>query len=404
MRKLLTLILVLSFTTFYCQDVTITKSDIFKDKKKNSYLSFTLEADNGGIVTIRSYRGGMQQKLKGYYIQYFDSNLKEVKTLDYEVKHKTIKNAFLKNDKIHLVEIEELKKEKAIAINISSSDINSLSFSSKNLLKFSENNIKDYFGIFAFPFSISNGLEQADSDHMGDVIFSLNKKFFAINFDFKNKNKETHKVFVFNDNFELVYDKLITKNIKDRLFEYNSFEVDDIDGTVYFLGKSYEKNSKRAKKDGKVNYHFELYKANATSVENTSFKTTGKLIESLQLLKNEDRLVCTGFFGNNKEHKINGVCIYDLNPNTLEINYSKFNDFSEKFLSDKYGDKSRKKERKKEKGINNIEFKGVYLMANNDLVINAEEFYVTTHTMMSANGGMRTYYIYHFNVRLLHFL
>ncbi|WP_146191769.1 hypothetical protein [Algibacter marinivivus] len=397
MKKLFTLILLLFITMSFAQDVSITKSDIFKDKKKNSYLSFTLEADDGGIVTIRSYHGGMQQKLKGYYIQYFDSNLKEVKTLDYEVKNKTIKNAFLKNDKLHLIEIEELKKEKSIAINISSSEINSLSFSSQNLLKFSEDNIKDYFGVFIFPFFINNGWGQADGNHMGEVIFSLNKKFFAINFDIKNKDKETHKVFVFNDNFELVYDKLITKNIKDRLFEYNSFEVDDEDGTVYFLGKSFEKNSKRTKKGGKVNYHFELYKVNAESVESTSFKTTGKLIESLQLLKNEDRLICTGFFGNDKEHKINGVCIYDLNPTTLDINYSKFNEFSEKFLSDKYGEKNRKKKRKKEKGIDNIEFKGVYLMGNNDLVINAEEFFITTHTMSSVNGGMRTYTVYHFN-------
>ncbi|WP_203258474.1 hypothetical protein [Hyunsoonleella ulvae] len=398
MKKSLLLLFFISISTIlYSQDVSITKSEIFKDKKKNSRLSFTLESENGGIVTIRSYYGGMMQKLKGYYIQCFDQDLNEIKTLDYEVKNKTIKNAFLKNDKLHLIEIEELKKEKAIAINVSSSNISTLDFSTENLLKFSEENIKEYFGVFLFPFFINNGWGQIDGNHMGEVIFSSNNKFFAINFDIKNKDQETHKVFVFNDEFELVFDKLITKDIKDNLFEYNSFEVDDTDGTVYFLGKSYEKGTKRDKKDGKVNYHFELYKVSATNTENTSFKTTGKLIESLHLLKNNNRLVCTGFFGNDKESKINGVCVYDLDPNSLEINYSKFNNFSDKFLNDKYGNKQNKKKRKKDKGIKNIDFKGVYLMANGDIVINAEEFFISTYTTMNANGGWNTYTVYHFN-------
>ena len=397
MRKLLLLILLLLITISYGQDISITKSDIFKDKKKNSYLTLSLESKNGGIITIREYYSGLGFKLKGYYIQYFDSKLKQIKTLDYEVKNKTIKNAFLKDNKIYLIEVEKLKKEKKIAINASSSDLDSLNFTTKNLLTFSEDNVKDYFGVFLFPFFLNNGLNQADSNHMGEVRLSANKKFFAINFDFKNKDKETHKIFVFNDKLEPVYEKMIQKNIKDKLFEYNSFEVDSNDGTVYFLGKAFENDSRKAKKDGKANYHFELYKVNANSVIKTSFKKTDKYIESLNLLENEDKLICVGFFGNNKESKINGVCIYDLNPETLEANYNKFNNFSDEFLNDKYGNREEKKKRKKGKGINNIDFKGVYLMANNDIVINAEEFYISTYTTMNANGGMSTHTVYHYN-------
>ncbi len=36
-------------------------------------------------------------------------------------------------------------------------------------------------------------------------------------------------------------------------------------------------------------------------------------------------------------------------------------------------------------------------MGNNDIVINAEEFYITTHSSMNANGGWTTYTVYHFN-------
>jgi len=397
MKKILTICLLLFVSLSFAQDFSVTKSEIFKDKKKNSFLSFSLEAEDGGIVTIRSYYSGMGFKLKGYYIQYFDANLKLKKELDYEVKNKVIKNAFLKGNTLHLIEFETLKKEDRIAFNVTSSDLNSLSFTSKPLLDFSEDNVKKYFGVIIFPFFFNNGFNQADGNHLGEVRFSPNKKFFAINFDFKNKKQETHKVFVFNDNFEKVYEKLIVKDIKDKLFEYNSFEVDGEDGTIYFLGKAFEKNSRSTKKKGKVNYHFELNKINADGEQTISFKSEERYIESLYLLKNKDRLVCVGFFGNKQEYKLNGVCAFDINPENLETISSKFNDFSDEFLNDKYGNREGKKERKKKKGIHNIDFKGVYLMANNDIVINAEEFFITTHTYTRADGSMSTRTVYHYN-------
>lgn len=397
MKKLLTMTLLLFVSISFSQDISITKSDIFKDKKKHSTLSFSLESDNGGIVTIRSYYSGLGYKLKGYYIQYFDANLRLLQELDYEVKDKTIKNAFLKDDQLHLIEVETLKKEDKITIGVSSTGLNSLNFTYRELLNFSEDNVKKYFGISIFPFVFNNGFNQADGNHMGEVIFSENERFFAINFDFKNKEKETHKVFVFNNNFEPIYEKLIVKDMKDKLFEYNSFEVDDQDGTVYFLGKAYENGKRQTKKDGKVNYHFELHKINTDGEKKISFKSDDTFIESLYLVKNSKRLACVGFYGKREEYKLNGVCVYDLDPKTLETKFKKFNEFSEEFLTDKYGNKEGKKKRKKNKGINNIDFKGVYLMANNDVVINAEEFYITTHTTMGANGSMNTRTVYHYN-------
>ena len=36
-------------------------------------------------------------------------------------------------------------------------------------------------------------------------------------------------------------------------------------------------------------------------------------------------------------------------------------------------------------------------MDNGDIIVNAEEFFITTHTSMNGSGGMSTYTIYHFN-------
>lgn len=262
MKKITIIILLLVSFNSYSQTVSLTKSDIFKDSKKHSTLLFSLEDDNGGLVTIRSYIGGLIPKLKGYYIQYFDAKLNLIKETDYEVDDNRIKNAFIKNNTLHLIEYNHNKKADKIEFNAVSSSLNDLKFSKKEIISFSEDNIQSYFGVLLFPFFINN-LSQLDSNHMGEVVLSSSNQYFVINFDLKNKDKETHKIFVFNTDFEKAYEQTIQKDIKDKYFDYNSIDVDDNDGTVYFLGKSFENKSRKSKKKGKANYHFELFKVNA---------------------------------------------------------------------------------------------------------------------------------------------
>ena len=57
--------------------------------------------------------------------------------------------------------------------------------------------------------------------------------------------------FVFNTNFEKVIEQLIVTDIEDKYFEYNDITVDDTDGTVYFLGKSFENKTRKSKKKGR---------------------------------------------------------------------------------------------------------------------------------------------------------
>ena len=397
MKKAITLFLLLASIAMFGQDVSFNKSDIFKDKKKHSFLSFAIDDNEGGLVTIRGYYTGFIGKsLKGYYIEYFDSKLKLVKSLDYKVKDKAIRNAFIKEGQLHLIEYVTKRKGDEIAINVASAELGSLNFSNKELLSFSKDNVQKYFGVVIFPFMISN-LNQLDGNHLGEVQFSANKKFFAINFDFKNKKKETHKVFVYNDNFEPVYDRLIVKDIKDRLFEYNDITIDGNDGTLYFLGKSYENGSKKTKKKGKTNYHFELVKVNAEGEKTLSLKDPDKFISSMALLNTSEKVTCIGFYGNKDEVRYNGVAAFNIDPNTLQIVSKKFNPFSDQFLADKYGAKENKKKRKKKKGLKNIDFRRLFMTENGDIEVNAEEFYVTTHTSTGANGQMRTYSVFHFD-------
>jgi hypothetical protein len=396
MKKIILLLLLSITFNNYAQEVSIKKSEIFKDSKKNSSLEYSLEDENGGLVTIRSFYGGLRQKLKGYYIQHFDSNLKLLKEVEYEVDKNELKNAFIKDNKLHLIEYNIDKKADKISFNAVSAYLKDLKFSSKEILSLSEDEQQKYFGVLIFPFLISN-FSQYDNNHGGEVVMSSNNSYFVINFDIKNKDKETHKIFVFNNNFEKVYEQLIEKNIKDKYFDYQSIDIDDTNGTVYFLGKSFENKSRKSKKKGETNYHFELYKVNTNGQTKTNFKNADNLISSLELITSDNRIACVGFYGKTDENKINGVTLFNLNPETLKIESEKFSPFSEEFLNDKYGNKERRKKRKKKKGIKNIDFKSVFMMDNGDIIINAEEFYITTHTSMSANGSFNTYTISHFD-------
>lgn len=396
MKRILTLIVLFICTSTFAQEVDMTKSAIFKDKKKNSILSFSLEDNKGGLITIRGYGGGFfGGRIKGYYIQHFDENLKIIEELDYKIDGNIIKNAFVKDEKLHLIEMINDNKKDIFSIDVKTSDINKLSFTSQNLLSFSEDKIKtSLFSIMGF----TNGWNQVDGNHLGEVILSARNNFIVINFDIKNKKQETHKIYVFNSNFERVYEKLITRNIKDKLFKYNDITVDDENGTVYFLGKSYENNSRKSKKrNGEANYHFELIKVNKDITKVVSFKEPQRFIGSLTLLNEKNKITAIGFYGKKDEGRYNGVCVFDLDPSTLELRSKKFNDFSEKFMFDKYGNKTKRKKRKKAKGVSNIDFKSVFLMENGEIVLNAEEFFMITHTSMGPNGAMSTYTSYHYN-------
>lgn len=382
--------------SLFAQDIQLKKSEIFKDTKKNSNLSFSLEDDDGNLVIIRSFYAGLIPKLKGYYIQQFDADLKLKNETELEAKDNRLRNAFIKDGKLHLIEFDHGKKDDLIQFNALSADLSDLKFSRKELLSFSEDNIRTYFGVGLGVLFVDN-FSKIDANHMGEVAFSSSDNFFVINFDFKSKENDVHKVFVFNSTFDKVFERKITRDVKDKYFEYNSIDVDDNDGTVYFLGKTFENKSRKSKKGGDINYHFNLYKVNAEGQKMTSFKQPDHFISSLELLKSDDMISAIGFYGSKDDFRYNGVCLFNMDDESLNFTTKKFTPFSDEFLSDKYGNKEGKKARKKKKGISDIDFKSLFQMNNGDIILNAEEFYITTVTSTNSNGAVTTRTVYNFD-------
>ena len=384
MKKIVLIILILISSNNYAQEVSITKSDVFKDSRKNSQLEYSLEDGNGGIVTIRVFINLLTGKKKGYYIQYFDSDLQLLAETDYKVKHNTLQSAFIKDNQLYLIESELDKDKDKIAYNAVSADLKNLQFNKTEFFSIYKKDQNEFFDV-GLSSSISNRFFSKDSQG-SEVLMSDNKNFFVVKLKSKNKKKETHKIFVFNTKFEKIYEHLIQLNIKDKFFEYNSLDIDD-DGTVYFLGKAFENNSKKSKKKGLANYHFKLIKIDAKGEVKASFKKSTKIISSLIVVKTKEDLLCLGFYGDKNRAGTNGVCVFNLDQETLDKNSEKFNPFSEEFFNNKFGDKKRKKKKVDKNGVENIDFKTVFVMDNGDLIINAEETFITSHTMQ--NGMTR---------------
>src|SRR5690606_26282632 len=224
-----------------------------------------------------------------------------------------------------------------------------------------------------------------------------NDEFIAFNFDLKNDDKETHKIFVYNNDLNLIYEKEFTQNIKDKYFVYNSFTVDDRSGAVFFLGKSYKNESLKEKKNGVINYFYKLYKVDSNDVKSETFETENTFVGSLEILANEKGVFCIGAYSEKDSDDYRGIAYFKLNPETIQVEKSKLNPFTEQFMIDKYGEKKGKRKSDKDKELPFMTYKGFYITDKDEIFFCAEEQFITTHTNFNPNGGSTTYTVHHFN-------
>ncbi|MBR9757972.1 MAG: hypothetical protein GYB39_07795 [Algicola sp.] len=376
--------------------IKVQKSEINKDKKKHSTLMYTASDGVGGVILLRQFLGGLTKSPKGYYLEYFDKNLNLIGSKEMEIDDSSIKNVFIKEGKIHVIEYRRNRENNTNDYNVLSANLNDLNFTSKHLFSIDRKDVKKpfFFAIGLIPITNSG---QIDHDPTGEVILSENNKFAVFNFDVKDDGKETQRVIVYNDNLEQVFDKTFSEEVKDKYFQYNSITVSDEDGSVYFLGKAYKNNSFKDKVKGEINYAYKLYKVNAEGVQSNTFETQNNYINSLGIMLNEKGVFCIGAYSEKNSDDFKGVAYFKVNPSSLTIEDSKLNPFPEQFMIDKYGEKKGKRKKSKNKELPFLTYKDFIITNQGDIYFNAEEFFITTHTSMNANGGMTTRTVYHYN-------
>ncbi len=397
MKKIL-ICIAFAMLSWHCfaQDipVKITKSELFKDEYKNSSIVLVVDDGSGGVVIVRSYQGGIFSSGLGYYFEHYDSNLKLTKEYEYQSKQKkgdkktygSILGVVSNGQQINMIEYLYDKTEKAYICNALTSDINDFNFTSKELFRVGFDQVQKRGGVSFF--GIGSGMANYDNDSGANMIVNEDGTAFAITIDIQDKASETHKLYLYDNALNQKIDHTFKRDIKDRKFTYENIDVSKDGNTLYLLGKAKTEEAKKKKDGGR--YQYELTRITKNDSKTQVFDTDDHFAASLKTIIFQDRVTCIGFYSDRNDNRFKGICYFELDPTTLAAKKSKFNPFTEQFMVDKYG-------KDKDKELKNVSFKKLLITANNDIILNAEEFYITTNTSYSPQGGSRTYYVYHYD-------
>jgi hypothetical protein len=389
MKKLFFLFCI-SFASNFLQAQTIPfniqKSDVFEDKYKHSKIVLAENDGTGGVIIVRHYKGGIFSSGIGYYFEHYNSEMKLIKESDYPMKfsdferQSSVLGIILDNDKIHIVDFLYNQNEKAYICSANTANISDFKFDKNELFRIKSEEIKQSSSFFT--------MGQLDGDSGATMIMNEDRSAFAITIDLKNAQIESHQLFLFDKQLNKKIDHVFKREIKDRKFSYENIDVSKDGNTLYLLGKVYTNEAKKKKEGGK--YQFELTRITKDSEKTQVFDTDEHFSGSLKTIIFEDRLTCIGFFSDRNDSRYKGISYFELDPGTLEIRKSRFNLFTEQFMIDKYG-------KDKDKELRNLSFRKILITPNNEIVFNAEEFYVTTNYHYSPNGGSSTSTSYHYD-------
>ena len=379
--------------------IQVQKSKIIKDETKASELGFTINDGNGGFFSARNYFGGLMGFPKGYHIEHYDASLNLIQEYDYDVdiRENGLKEMFIKNDTLYLIEIRRDRKNHGIDYNILSSKISDkINFTSKKIFSISQNRINDSSSndYMLGGASFSNpSLEYRDPK--GEVYFSKNKNYIAFSFNTKREDEFFHLVKVYDSNFNLIYEKESLNKKNNHSSDYKSLVIDDNDGTVYLLGGSYKKSSKSKGND--ISYAFYIHKINASGIEKEFIRTGGSRIGSMKLINNNQKLICVGFFSEIDNQSYRGVAFYELDKNEFKVKVKNEIPFPEQFMIDRYGEERLERKIKKDKGLESLAMRDLYIDNKGNILFTAEEYYVE-NTLVVMDGKHRySKQVYHYN-------
>ena len=396
----------------------ISKSNIFQDEYKNSVIVLSETNSKGELLLVRSYKGTMLSQGEGFYIEKYDDNFKLQRAFDFELKHPNyqkynlIIGIFSMQNNIHFVEIYyDLNEKSFICLdNIMSEDFKNTrnelfrlskeemaSFGTFNLQqKFydreketwtndnlgiinSENelaNLNTFHRIFFSSggtqnnMSYTNVFDNENKSSGSDILLTVNetKTAFAIVIDTNNKENDGLKLYLFDNNLDKKMDRFYTNEVNDKKCFFQNVQVSPTGDAIYLLAKAYTKDLKKKEEGGK--YYYEFSKISEEKIATQKVDTKEHFIGSLKTYFHNNELITIGFYSDARDYRYSGICCFKSDANTLELKASNYNPFTPQFLLDKYGNENTK-------ALKSITFKKLFFTDNNEIILNAEESYIT---------------------------
>jgi hypothetical protein len=418
MKKIIVLFFISLFLNqVYGQKIPfqIQKSDIFEDKYKKTGIVLSENDGNGNLLLVRSYNGNGMTQNEGFYIEYYDQNLKLTKEFEFEMKHPRtqkynfVLGVFYAEKNVQIIEIyydlnrkvfvcqantiaEDFKVSKKELFSLTIDEMKVFDFSleqkfykrSDSILSIDDSGSFNSDKSSFFSFSFSSKEESNKNKNGSDIIFILNesKTSFAIALESNQEKKGGLKLYLFDNKLNKKIDTTFFKENKDNKYVFKNIKVSNDGNTIYILAKAYTDEMKKKEEGGK--YLFELTKITAEKQKSQNIDINEHFIGSLKMFFHNDDIICLGFYSDLSDNKYNGISYFKLNANSLEILNTKHNAFTEQFIIDKYG-------KNKEKALKYLTFRKVFFTPSNDLILNAEEEYITYRGNAGSNGGSIIY-------------
>lgn len=397
---------------------TITKSTLFTEDYKESTIVLAEKIDDQGFLLVRSYKKGGISPGEGFYIEEYDTNLKLRHEFEYDMKHPNyqkynlVLSVFTLEKKVHIIEIyydlnlksfvcldnkiiDKSKTEKTELFRITKEEMKTIGtfnlqkkfYARSDEMWTNDNsgtiNAEDsniHRGTFLNAFFYGQSAKDGGDGSDITVVVNETKTAFAIAMDLNQKTAEGLRIYVFNSKIEKIIDNTFTREIKDRRYIFQNIQVSNAGDAVYLLAKSYDEDLKNKPEGGK--YFFELSKIDAKEQVTQKINPNSNFIGALRTFFHKGELICLGFYSDLNDYRYKGICFFKFDADSLDLQKSKYNPFTEQFFFDKYGKDT-------DKAVKSLTYRNVFFN-NDEIIINAEEYDKVSRAGAGAgmNGAM----------------
>jgi len=367
----------------YAQEMPISYDfgEKFNDRHRYSNLLTIADDGDGGYILVRSYFQGLILKPKGYLLERYDKDLNLIEEYNYKFRDMQFVDGYIKNGTLNLVFFNYDYNKEQYEYWVHQSATTNFNFRTEKILSIQSKVVKGAYGKNYYNRNFSNGFTTT-------LLFDKDKNGFLISTHHTKGKASKHTLHLFDANLTKKWEHDFSVGAEEKNYAFEQLALSNDLSTAYLVGKAYFK--KRRFKAEERKFEYEVVKVSSTSSSTQSFNQPGKYSEALYPILSKDQLKCVGFYADRKDNRYNGLAYYELNPHTLDIKKEKYNPFSEEFMYDKFG-------REEDKEIKNLIFKSVDITANNEILFNAEEFFIT-HSMHRTGAGQRMQVDrYHYN-------
>ena len=344
----------------------------FNDRHRYSNLLTIADDGDGGYILVRSYFQGLILRPKGYLLERYDKDFNLIEEYNYKFRDMQFVDGFIKNGRLNLVFFNYDYDKEQYEYWVHQSATTNFNFRTEKILSFKSKVVESAYGKNYYNRNFSNGFTTT-------LLFDKAKNGFLISTHHTKGKESKHTLCLFDANLNKLWENDFSVGAEEKNYAFEQLALSSDLNTAYLIGKAYFK--KRRFKAEERKFEYEVVKVSNTSSKTQNFNHPGKFPEALYPILIDGELKCVGFYADRKDNRYNGLAYYELNPITLDIQREKYNAFSQEFMYDKFG-------REEDKEIKNLIFKSVDVTTNNEILFNAEEFFIT-HSMHRTGAGQR---------------